>query len=178
MKSKLRNTIGKFLVVIILMSSIACHNEVDNSSSISFINQTNENDGITELGMLDDSIMNGLWIEYYPNKVIKTVQFYVAGELQGPFLLFHENGNLKFESQMVNNEFEGKRTVYFDNGEVQNIGYFLNGKQDSIWEFYTYHGGLDKRIRFEKGEAVDTLIDNKLIAPPPPPPLAPSELKR
>lgn len=168
MKSRLKNIKGNIILFILLLSLITCQNQDFKNNSVAFIYKTNESQGGAEIGMLNDSIKNGLWIEYYPNKVIKSIEFYIDGELQGPFLLFYENGNLKFESQIMNNEFEGERIVYFDNGKVQNKGYFLNGKQDSIWEFYLYCGGLDKMLRFEKGEVIDTLIDNILIPSPPP----------
>jgi len=174
-KRKLIEIKSKVTFVSILLLLASCQRESSNSNNMSFIYKMDSIEGITEFGMQCDSVKQGLWVDQYPNKKIQSIQFYVDGEMHGPYILFHENGSLLLESKMKNNEFDGKSVVYYDNGNIQRSGYFVNGLQDSIWQFYTYNGDLDKKIRFERGKAIDTLINNELI--PPRPPLSPSELK-
>ncbi|NOQ27734.1 MAG: hypothetical protein GQ564_20415 [Bacteroidales bacterium] len=171
-KNRLKNTKRNniLIVLICLISIISCSQEdVYQEDNVIFLNTLLENN-IREIGMMKDTLKQGLWIEIDSNRVILNTQFYVNGELSGPFNMYYKNGSPRFESYIKDGEFVGKRTTYYSNGKIKDEGYFKDGKQDSIWTNFTEEGKLDKKIRFKNGKQLEMLIDNNLVPLPPMPP--------
>ena len=62
------------------------------------------------------------------------------GQLQGPYVRYHKNGQLKSKGNFKNNKREGPWVFYFQDGNLFMKGEYRNGKKEDYWEHY-YMGG-------------------------------------
>ena len=58
---------------------------------------------------------------------------------------YHENGQLKAEGSLKNNQREGIWTLYHPNGEVNAKGNYTNNEPHSKWMFCFYPNGKVKK---------------------------------
>ena len=121
------------------------------------------NGELKEVGTLIDSLKQGYWITYDTNKILLCECVYINNSLNGPFILYYFNGNVKVKGYMVAGNWKNERTFYYSNGKVKNRGRYLNGELHGVWDYYDVNGNLDKKIRYKNGLKEKILIDNKLI---------------
>jgi antitoxin component YwqK of YwqJK toxin-antitoxin module len=57
----------------------------------------------------------------------------VAGELDGPSEVYHENGQLWRKSIYVDGEPDGPGEMYYENGQLQSRGTFNMGQKCGEW---------------------------------------------
>ena len=54
----------------------------------------------------------------------------------GPFIVYHENGNIKGEGIYQNGFLDGKYLSYYKNGKVRHNGNYKNGQLDGANIYY------------------------------------------
>jgi len=87
----------------------------------------------------------GLWLSYYPNKMMKDSAFYVHGRKTGTSLEWHKNGYLR-DSSITNVDGSGLQVTWFDNGVPSSVGKYSAGhKMTGKWLFYHKNGKLSSR---------------------------------
>lgn len=93
--------------------------------------------------------------EYFKNGKL-AMSFFVndQNELEGPYRAYHENGNLKTKSQLVNGLIEGIQYDYHKTGEIEAITHYKKNRVNGYQRFYNADGAL--RTEFYK-------FENKLI---------------
>ena len=83
---------------------------------------------------LDDLFMK--MINYYESKVIKSIQYYDDGQLNGPYTGYYENGQLAENCTFKDNKKDGYWQVYYKNGQIAKEGMIKDGKNVYI---HLYH---------------------------------------
>ncbi len=78
----------------------------------------------------------GLWIEKYPNGIVRYEIYFKDNHPAGVFRKYYPNGNLKVKMYF---DSKGKRAsaIFYDKeGHKVAMGYFNNRKKDSLWQYY------------------------------------------
>lgn len=154
-----------FLVIIFLLSG--CCNPYHHNE-IRLVETKYPNGAVKEKGATIDGKKVGYWITYDTLRNIKVEKVYFDNRLNGPIKFYYENGNIKREGQIKNDSiFYGQWKNYFFNGQLEAKGIFVNSEMDSIWEFYSEDGRLDRKVEYHNDKKVKVLIDNKLSPPIP-----------
>ncbi|MDH5382497.1 MAG: tetratricopeptide repeat protein, partial [Cyclobacteriaceae bacterium] len=91
---------------------------------------------------LKNGKMDGTYTEY-TKKGIKLLEYeYDKGNLNGYYKRFFENGKVEEEGWFVDDEREGKWITRYLNGMVDEIYHYNNGLQNGFEEYYTLSGKL------------------------------------
>jgi antitoxin component YwqK of YwqJK toxin-antitoxin module len=119
-------------------------------------------------GVIINNKKEGLWIDYDDSGLIRTEKSYIHDSISGECINFHDDGQtILSRGFLLNNEFEGEWSFYYDKKRVAEHGIYHNGKKLGIWEYYTIEGKLDKKIKyFEDGS--NEIIENHNLMPPVP----------
>lgn len=121
---------------------------------------------------------NGPWVDYHPNKeLVKSVAYYVNGKKNGPYIEMSETNNVKEKSWYVDgllqgeriifnrtrikerssfkdNKLDGKRTLYYDNGKLQEEGDWVNGNREGIAKWYNQEEVVTIQYEYKNGEKI------------------------
>jgi antitoxin component YwqK of YwqJK toxin-antitoxin module len=97
----------------------------------------------------------------------------------GTYKQYHENGQLmlSYDQRMEYNTYDadyskhGAYFLYFDNGNLNSIGFYKNGNKDGAWKYYDYNGNLIKEEFYDnsmgygtwKGYFEDGKLQSELI---------------
>ena len=86
------------------------------------------------------------------------------GELHGYWESYYDNGQLDYKGNYVNGNRHGYWEDYYDNGQLSSKGNYLNGEQHGYWEDYYPNGQLWFKGYYDMGKQVDYNPDEpKLI---------------
>lgn len=93
--------------------------------------------------------LNGEYITYFENGNIKEKGRYYNGLKRGEWSEFYENGQIhKKEYYNENGKLTGPFEYYFEDGQIYQKGNYHNGKLDGWWEQY-YEGGVQREIQYK-----------------------------
>ena len=67
-------------------------------------------------------------------------------ERDGLWKDYDTEGNLLWEYIYENGKFHGTSIFYHSNGQILCKGYYKNGYQDGLWEWFDEHGKLTKSV--------------------------------
>jgi hypothetical protein len=62
------------------------------------------------------------------------------GKNVGPWVYYHQNGQLWYKGTFKNGKENGPWVIYWDNGRLMNKGTYKNGKWDGPWVWYNKDG--------------------------------------
>ncbi len=129
-------------------------------------------------GIVRDGVKNGVWVEYHPKSVVKSVSHFINGSETGPRLEFSTRGQLEKQTTYKEGQIDGKygeykfgRYVkeamykdgqldgaykeYFANKDnVQKLVEFKNGKQDGKMQYFDEEGNVTLEYDYKNGEKV------------------------
>ena len=79
---------------------------------------------------------------------------YKNGEKEGPWVQYHDNGQIYWKGAYKNGKREGPWVGYWDNGRVLFKGAWKNGKREGPWVHYDVHGTKvrDRSGTYRNGE--------------------------
>ncbi len=90
---------------------------------------------------------------YYENGKLKEVRnLNDENNLEGEVLVYYENGNLKQKLFFINGKQTGEQRVYGENGSLIGIENWLQGKKNGKATYYFESGELGEEGQFEKGK--------------------------
>lgn len=89
-----------------------------------------------------NGLKNGKYIEYFPNKKIKTSSYYINDQLNGDFITYHENGKIKTKSTYINNIKTGLCYGYEENGKLFFIYSYENNVKNGDCITYLQNGKI------------------------------------
>ena len=133
----------------------------------------NEDGKLITSGNYDLGSPDGIWEYYYENGKKKSTEEVINDTVY--LRVFFENDSLHTQTIKDGNGFitsfyttgitkelytfkNGLKTGLFEertaNGMLSISGYFNDGKKDSIWQFYSYLGNIDKKIAY-KNDSLD-----------------------
>jgi len=104
---------------------------------------------------IKDSILNGLWTEYYWNQNIERIGEYKEGRRTGKWIEYDEQGNIKEQSFYLRGSANGESWTYYKNGEIESNGFFINNSHDSIWTFYHENGKVKYQLQYDDGRILN-----------------------
>lgn len=93
----------------------------------------------------------GLWLEWYPNGVLRYRAYWKNGLGHGRWEYFYPNGQLRSESFYINDITQGIYKSYHENGQLKYDATYIDGKKDGLEFSYDVNGMLLSRKRYEKG---------------------------
>lgn len=99
---------------------------------------------------------NGLLVlkQYHKNGKLKSEQFFALDTIQqGESLRFYENGNVETRVNFFNGEKNGMEETYYQNGNRKYIGFYKNGKQDSLWTWYSAENKIESKGYWQDNKA-------------------------
>ena len=81
------------------------------------------------------------------------------GKKEGPWVRYHDNGQLSSKRTYKNGEKDGPWVGYWSNGQLFYKGTYKDGKRDGPWVFYNEDGTVWKEYKgtFKDGTPVDGL---------------------
>lgn len=133
--------------------------------------------GISESGVIRGGVKDGVYITYYPEGRIKTLSNYVNGKLNGVHLELSEREQVEAKSYYLNDVLHGQTAKYkygratqelnykngvldgaftewSDRGKLSKKGFFKNGKQDGLLQFFDEEEKLMMEYTYKDGEKV------------------------
>jgi antitoxin component YwqK of YwqJK toxin-antitoxin module len=81
-------------------------------------------------GAIHNAQREGIWTSYHPNGKVRSRSEYVNGVLEGPTLVFRENGALLYDGQ------------------------YRHGKQVGSWRFYGEAGQVERTVLYDTAGTV------------------------
>jgi len=98
--------------------------------------------------MIDDSIMEGSYMKYYPDGTVADSCNYVNNKLDGTRKIYTKEGKLEIEESYVNGDFSGPYKTFYTSGQVKKIQHYVDNKiQGEVQEFYE-DGLLKAKVAF------------------------------
>ncbi len=73
---------------------------------------------------------------------------------------YHENGNVKQVGNFVDGKLDGKWTFYSEDGNVQVIAQFKDGKKHGKWQYFE-SSTVTKVVDFKNNNIVKVVVTNK-----------------
>ena len=74
------------------------------------------------------------------------------GKYDGPFEMYHENGQLQSRSTANMGEIDGPVETYYENGQLQERSIYTAGELDGPAESYHENGQLQEKVVFVAGD--------------------------
>lgn len=76
-----------------------------------------------------------------------------SNEFIGKKVEFHRNGELRRKGfYNASHKLHGKIASWFDNGNKDHTGSYVNGVKNGLWKYYHYNGSLAGKYYFTKGK--------------------------
>jgi antitoxin component YwqK of YwqJK toxin-antitoxin module len=104
-----------------------------------------------------DGKAEGPYVSYHDNGELSSKGTYKNGERDGPWVTYHISGQLMIKETLKNGEREGPWEYYFVNGRLREKGTYRNGKREGPWIDYHKNGTVDeeKTGTYRNGVKVD-----------------------
>ena len=133
------------------------------------------NDNVAAEGDYLRGFRHGVWTEYHPGGVVKTVTSYVDGKRQGPQLAMDQNGQLQERINFYNDQLHGKYVkynrnkikeereyefgtlnglvkIYHDNGKLMEESPYANDQRNGLARWYNTEGEVIIEYLYKNGE--------------------------
>ena len=91
-------------------------------------------------GTIKDGKEHGPWVRYHENGQLKSKYTYKDGEYDGPFIVYHQNGQLEFKGSYKDRNLHGPWVTYFENGQLHFKGSYKDGMEEGRWVGYNEDG--------------------------------------
>ena len=81
--------------------------------------------------------MDGIWKSFYPGGNPREIVHFSENRENGPFIEYHETGNIKAEGMYREGDYEhGILKLYDGNGDLERIMYCLEGFCHTLWDHH------------------------------------------
>ncbi len=113
------------------------------------------NKHLQSVGSYKNGKKDGLWLDFYPNDMMKDSIVYINGNKSGTTMAWHSDGYV-MDSAIWNADGSGVEVSWFDNGNPADAGrfsagYALNGK----WQYFHKNGKLSASELYKNGTLTD-----------------------
>ena len=104
-----------------------------------------------------DGKAEGPYVSYHDNGELSSKGAYKNGERDGPWVTYHISGKLMIKETLKNGEKDGPWEYYFVNGRLREKGTYKNGKREGVWVDYDKNGTVNKTLTgtYKNGVKVD-----------------------
>lgn len=102
-------------------------------------------------GQFKENVVTGSWTWYYENGQIKKTEFFNRrGLLEGEQVEYDSLGNELSRGEYYNGNREG--AWFYQVGDFKEVGAFLSGQEDGVWNYYYKNGKIAFTGEFNEGE--------------------------
>ncbi len=98
----------------------------------------------------ETNAVQGTWVRYSPEKKKLEEAEYNGGTLNGKRTLYYDNGQPEIIETYVNGTFEGSYQLFHENGQLKQEGDYKNGETVGEWKGYYPNGQLKEVVTFSK----------------------------
>tara|TARA_Y100000589_G_scaffold317298_1_gene343082 strand:+ start:10460 stop:13810 length:3351 start_codon:yes stop_codon:yes gene_type:complete len=115
-----------------------------------------EKDKVSAIGDLDFTTKTpkGYWKYFYSSgKLLSEGMYNENGERIGRWVWYYQNGKTKEIAHYQDGKLNGVDTLYYENGNLENIIEFKNGLKDGDYYRYSMYGGLVEHSFYKEGKA-------------------------
>ena len=111
----------------------------------------------SEQGKIKNGKKEGPWVVYHDNGQLSRKGDFKNGEEEGPWVTYWTNGRVWVKGDYKNGEREGPWVFYYDNGQLHMKGDFKNGEKDGPWVYYHEDGTVNEELDgiYENNKRVD-----------------------
>jgi len=95
-------------------------------------------------GTFKDGKRDGPWVSYHDNGQLHWKGTYKDGEWDGPWVNYWDNGQLQSKKIYKNGKLDGPSVWYYDNGQLIYKGTYKNWKREGPWVEYNIDGTLNE----------------------------------
>jgi antitoxin component YwqK of YwqJK toxin-antitoxin module len=106
-----------------------------------FIESYYEDGSLQRKGGYENGIIAGVWLFYYPNMRIKTIEDYTS-KITSKWFYFYDNGQLMEVNQYKESKKDGEWSVYYENGQLNSIKTWSDNKKMGKWKYFYRNGQL------------------------------------
>lgn len=117
-----------------------------------------ENNKLIAEDMYDKGVLDGTSTIYWQNTANKQtteVKNWSQGKKHGAWLWFYETGQLRMVAYYVNNKLEGDFTVYYANGVTLLSGVYKNDMRDGDWVYRNEDGSVQTILQYANGKMLN-----------------------
>lgn len=68
---------------------------------------------------------------------------------------YYDNGQIEVKGKYVNGKREGERLAYYDNGKIKTKGKYVNGIREGEWLYYDENGQIEVKATYKNGNIVE-----------------------
>ncbi len=99
----------------------------------------------------------GPYVSFHENGQLSSRGNYLNGKRDGEWVTYHGSGQLMIKETLQNGERNGAWEYYFINGQLREKGNFKDGKMDGAWIGFTVNGNINEEFtgNFKDGVKVD-----------------------
>ncbi|MBT07133.1 MAG: hypothetical protein CMM32_09530 [Rhodospirillaceae bacterium] len=99
----------------------------------------------------------GPYVSFHDNGQLASMGSYLNGERNGEWLTYHVSGQLMIKETLQNGERHGAWEYYFINGQLREKGNYKNGNMDGAWIGFSVNGNVNEEYtgNFKDGVKVD-----------------------
>ncbi len=88
---------------------------------------------------------------YYNDTLLKRLNYFL-GQLSGPEIWYHPNGNIRYEGENIDGLKEGSAKNYYEDGTLHTTGNFVNDTLEGEYVVYYKNGNKKESGKKHKGE--------------------------
>ncbi len=110
-----------------------------------------ESGALVEKSGYSRDTLHGHFISYFENGNIKAEGEKVYDKKDGLWKYYLEGGTLDAEEDLRLGNLHGRAINYYANGKIKDIGYFKDGKRDSLYISYFINGQIESTGYYENG---------------------------
>jgi len=107
---------------------------------------------IMESGIYEIGERKGIWSSFYPSGEIYTEGQYNQKKLDGEWIIYHKNGNIKQTGMYKDGWATGEFNMFYPSGNIKNRGHYSQDKKMGIWTTYYESGNTMTTIPFQNGK--------------------------
>lgn len=97
-----------------------------------------------------NGIIDGLYESFYPSGAIASRHHYHQGYTNGPYYWYHENGELAQQGEKVWGKVEGKVEIYHPNGRLQSLSNYRQERLNGPEFMYYPDGNLQSYAYYDQ----------------------------
>jgi len=106
---------------------------------------------IERFQILEDSTKHGSYEAYFDDGKIKEKSSFDNGEYDGKRILYFKNGNIEIEEVYSNNTLDGPFKAYWDNGNINIEVDYKNGQMNGQLKRYYKTGSIQEEMVMKEG---------------------------
>jgi len=96
----------------------------------------------------------GLFQEWYPNRVLKVDGHYKNGMYEGIWMYYDSFGKVTGQGEFINGN--GTQKAYYPSGQIKQLTHYKNSIKDGDEIFYAEDGKITQSILYKGGNALNT----------------------